>query len=121
MKNLVTKGWLWILVMLLEAFFWPEISSAATKVQSFTWTYDTPEEANITGFEILNKDNVVVVPSIPKTSRMATVTITYTNQDPQPFYIRAVDTISGEKSDPSNIETFVPPRKIVKTPGVFGR
>lgn len=97
----------------------PAIAGAATKVQGFTWSYDVTEEANITGFEILNKDNVVVVPNIPKTSRMATVTITYTNQDPQPFYIRAVDTVSGEKSDPSNIATFVPPKKNVNAPGLF--
>ena len=110
-----------IITALLSCRVIPSLSFAATKVQSFTWTYDIADEADITGFEILNKANIVVVPSIPKTSRMATVTITYTNQDPQPFYIRAVDTVSGEKSDPSNIETFVPPKKIVKAPGMFGR
>jgi hypothetical protein len=107
------------IMIALTIFLAPALVQAATKVQSFTWSYDVAEEANITGFEILNKDNVVVVPSIPKTSRIASVTITYTNQDPQPFYIRAVDTVTGEKSDPSNIATFVPPRKIVKTPGGF--
>jgi len=107
---------------LFIALLIPIVAQAATKVQSFTWTYDIAEEANITGFEILNKDNVVVVPSIPKTSRIASVTITYTNQDPQPFYIRAVDASDPsmlEKSDPSNIATFVPPKKIVKTPEGF--
>jgi len=68
MKNLVTKGWLWILAILLTAFFWPEISSAAPQWNrniTVEWAYDTPADLSLTGFKLYQEGQPTCEWSVP--------------------------------------------------------
>lgn len=112
-----------VLALALILFATPAMSATKTVQLTATWTYPVANEDGITGFEIYNADNVAVISDIAPSVRTVVLTVTTDGRSPQPFYMRAVD-----KTDPANIEysgnsnvyVWIPPKRIIAIPGVFG-
>ena len=114
------KTILFVLSMVLLSV--PAMAAPKTVQLTAEWSFPVEAEAEITGYEIYDANNVVVISNIAKTARAVVMTITFDGKSPQAFYMRAVDATDPanvEYSGNSNVYVWSPAKKKIATTGSF--
>lgn len=105
-------------LIILLAVTGAALSAQVSKEMASQWSYQTADEADISGFRIYNQDRQVVIDNVAPNARTVKFTYTYDETVPQAFSMVAVGK-DGRESSPSNTYVVSPPFRELKGVGTF--